>query len=255
MLAAVPMDLIITKDLEAFPLSNNKNVTRPGTRPVPIESYNNYPYKSAGRLFFETAPGRTSSCSASSVGNNLLLTAGHCVSGQGRYYSKWSFCPQFYNNECVKGRFAGIRVWTTNEWHTRSQLGRDVAFVKVEKNEQGLSIEEVAGRYHMRYNSGRNLTCVALGYPGNHNNARTMTKSAGVQSNGHTNYSPMTVKFPSTMTFGSSGGPWAVDVNDSSNNEVNGLVSYGNPNADPNNFYGPYFDNLIRELYDLASRG
>jgi hypothetical protein len=57
------------------------------------------------------------------------------------------------------------------------------------------------------------------------------------------------------MTFGSSGGPWAVQEVDTDKDEVNGLVSYGNPSADPNNFYGPYFDDQIKTLYEEASNG
>jgi hypothetical protein len=50
MLKAIPMDLIITNDLESFPLTQ-KNRTE--TKPVPPEYYNRHPYKRAGRLFFE----------------------------------------------------------------------------------------------------------------------------------------------------------------------------------------------------------
>jgi hypothetical protein len=192
MQGAVPMDLIITNDKEALPIT--KNITQ-GTRPVPAEHYGRHPYSRAGRLFFEVSAGRTASCSASSLGKNILLTAGHCVSTGARvYYSKWMFCPQYYNGECVKGRFPGVKVWTTNEWHQRRQLGRDVAFIKVDKSSEGKEVEEVAGKYNMRYNGQRNLNCIALGYPGNHNNGRTMTKSVGKQSPGHSNYQPQTVK-------------------------------------------------------------
>jgi len=71
-----------------------------------------------------------------------------------------------------------------------------------------------------------------------------MIMSTGRQSMGHTNRNPPTVKFPSRMTYGSSGGPWIVQAQ----NVANSNVSYGNPQQDPNNFYGPYYDGEIQAL-------
>jgi len=45
---------------------------------TPESLYQTYPYKTIGRAFF-LYQGRPASCSASSTGNNAVLTAGHCV--------------------------------------------------------------------------------------------------------------------------------------------------------------------------------
>ena len=59
----------------------------------PVAAPLEYPYTTCGRLFF-TQDDVPSSASASVVGRNLLLTAGHCV-----FYGKWSknvmFRPSF----------------------------------------------------------------------------------------------------------------------------------------------------------------
>ncbi len=69
----------------------------------------------------------------------------------------------------------------------------------------------------------------------------------GLQSNGHTDFNPMTVKLSSTMKAGSSGGPWVFG-----NEFVNSLVSYGDPRF-PRDIYGPFFDNITRILYNNAT--
>ena len=75
-----------------------------------------------------------------------------------------------------------------------------------------------------------------------------MIQSTGQQTMGHTSRVPPTVKFPSKMTYGSSGGPWIITSTEEDSkapSKVNGNVSYGNPAQDPNNFYGPYSGDLV----------
>jgi V8-like Glu-specific endopeptidase len=243
MKSATPMDLIIA-ELDGKVVAQDKTEIKyfnEGTRECQTPGV--YPFATAGRLFFETARGR-SSCSASSVGNDIVLTAGHCVSsGRNVFYKNFMFCPQYKDGNCVAGRYTGLKVNTHNEWHTRTQLGRDVAFMKVTAG-----LEAKVGALEMVYNSGRNLKCEAMGYPGNIGRGERMIQSSGVQSMGSSAYRPPTVKFPSKMTYGSSGGPWIVVTKSGKKNGVNGNVSHGNPNLDPNNFYSPYFDNEIQAL-------
>jgi V8-like Glu-specific endopeptidase len=239
MLSAKPMDLIISDEVVAIK-GEIQFAAFNGTRENPTP--NKYPYATAGRLFFSTGSGQ-SSCTASSVGNDIILTAGHCVSsGRGRYYTQFSFCPQHKDGACPEGRFTGAKVVTFARWHNGADLGRDVAFVKV-----SAGLESKVGSVEVAVNLPRTQTCDALGYPGNIGGGRRMIISSGIQSMGHTTRNPPTVKFPSRMTYGSSGGPWIIKSADAKR-KVNGNVSYGNPTADPNNFYGPYFDTEVANL-------
>jgi len=240
MMTATPMDIIIVdltkekSEISTYIAQNN------GTRENPTPGV--YPYATAGKLFF-TVSGRQSSCSASSVGKDIILTAGHCVSsGRGQYYTNILFCPQFRDGNCPRGRFTGTRAVTFARWHNGQDLGRDVAFVKM-----SAGLETAVGHVEVAVNLPRTQRCDALGYPGNVGNAQRMIMSTGQQSTGHTNRTPVTVKFPSRMTYGSSGGPWIIISTDQIR-KVNGNVSYGNPTADPNNFYGPYYDTEVKNL-------
>lgn len=58
-----------------------------GTQYVPENKYEEMPYKLTGKVFF-VQDGKNYVCSASSAGNNAVLTAGHCVSnGKGVYHT------------------------------------------------------------------------------------------------------------------------------------------------------------------------
>ena len=76
-----------------------------------------------------------------------------------------------------------------------------------------------------------------------------MVESTGPMSTGTSSYSPPTLKIPSTMTFGASGGPWVVN-----NLQANGLNSHilSNPST---SMHSPYFDDTIKRLFDYAANG
>jgi len=223
-------------------LKENQTFTSVDTRECQTPGV--YPFSTAGRLFF-TTPRGSSSCSASSVGNDTILTAGHCVSASGRYYTNFIFCVQHRDGECPRGRFTGLKAITFARWHNGGDLARDVAFIKV-----SAGLERAVGHVTVAVDLPRTQNCDALGFPGNIGGGRRMIQSTGRQSMGHTNRNPATVKFPSKMTYGSSGGPWIIQGTEKKNGSrrVNGNVSYGNPNTDPNNFYGPYFDKDVKAL-------
>jgi len=243
--SAVPMDIMIVD------LHNQTYAPEPkdqkfisfdkfhqgGTRECPTPG--TFPFATVGKLFFSTGGGQAS-CTASSVGGDIVLTAGHCVSNaRGGFYSNIQFCPQFRDGQCPRGRFTGSRVVVHARYHNGGAFERDVAFVKM-----SAGLHSAVGSIGLLTGVGRDQQCEAMGYPGNVGGGNRMIQSSGRQSMGHTNRNPPTVKFPSRMTYGSSGGPWIVV----GRNEANSNVSYGNPQQDPNNFYGPYYDGEIQAL-------
>jgi len=58
-----------------------------------------YPYRAAGKLFFNKPDGSAWLCSASLIQPGLIVTAAHCVCdfGTQTFYSNWQFIPAYYN--------------------------------------------------------------------------------------------------------------------------------------------------------------
>ncbi len=84
-------------------------------------SYNSYPNRTVGKLFFSNSAGSTFVCSASVVNSenkDLVWTAGHCVSdGRGTFYRNWQFVPAYRSGSASFGVWTPRRVSTTSEWH------------------------------------------------------------------------------------------------------------------------------------------
>eukprot|EP01080_Neovahlkampfia_damariscottae_P010368 gene10368-2897_t len=245
--SAKPMDIPIAPFLEKIKQTKPNSVDPLATNIV-RSSYSNSPYKVAGKLYF-TSNGKQSSCTASVLGTDILLTAGHCVhDGKSKFHTNVMFIPQYKGGQQPLGRWTGVRLYTTAGWGRGNGGGfaRDVGVVKLSKNNGRTIYQAVGAKLTPIYNTGRNLNVRALGYPGNIGGGSSMVESTGRMSTG-SSYTPPTVKIPSTMTFGASGGPWVVN-----NLQVNGLNSHilSNPSQ---YMYSPYFDNTIKRLIDYAT--
>lgn len=111
------------------------------------EGITKQPYKTAGKLIFETGMGE-SSCTAAAIGGNIVLTAGHCVYGS-RFFTNVVFIPQFYHGQEPQGRWASTHLWTTKEWSTRGVtpegLARDVGVIRV-ASVGGRTLEQTVGK-------------------------------------------------------------------------------------------------------------
>lgn len=237
MLQAKPMSLIM---IDKDPLKKTSFINQ--TIEVPKEDYSKLPFESTGKFFF-TFNGESYSCTANSLDKNIIITAGHCVSdGRGSFFKDFMFCPQYYLGECRKGKYPGNKVVTTDEWHRNFYLAKDYSFIKVGKNERNEELSMNVKPLKLVINLPRDQHCIALGYPSNIGGSEKMVQSIGKQSLGHSDFKPPTVRFPSMMTFGSSGGCWSLN-----NSFINSIVSYGS-SRDPNHFYGPYFDQDVEKL-------
>jgi len=241
---AKPLDIPVVNMAEPF---NETFQDGGNTKPVPENQYRNQPYRTAGKLLFNTGSG-TASCTASSIGNNAVLTAGHCIHpGNGNnYYTQVVFRPQHLDNTAPLGVWPAARLWTTNEWARGGgrAFSRDVGAVQVSSQNGRTVAQAIGGQSPTVFNQNGRLPTECIGYPGNFGNAQKMIHSVGNQADGHTNMSPPTLKVPSRMTFGASGGPWF--VNNGAN--TNGCNSYIVTGGVSQFLYGPRFDNLIQQL-------
>jgi hypothetical protein len=127
----------------------------------PESLYQVHPYKTMGRAFF-LFDNRTASCSASSSGNNAVLTAGHCLF-IGDFHQRFVFVPQYNNRSEPAGRWPAKKLMIFNEWR-EMHMGRDLAFAIVEKL-RDRSIDQAVG--HMKFGPcDVNDKIQSFGYPG-----------------------------------------------------------------------------------------
>jgi len=219
----------------------------PAGTPVPRGEYGNAPYKFSGKLLF-TTPRGGASCTASAMGNNGVLTAGHCVhDGSSAFFTNIIFIPQFYQGAAPHGRWAATQVFTTNEWARSGGRGfsRDVGCFRT-NSQGGRTLEQTVGKSTPLYSVNHGKSTISIGYPGNIGGGQEMIRAISPQEAGD-NMVPPTNRLRSTKTFGASGGPWF--INNGAN--VNGVNSYikSNPST---HLYSPRFDAYIGDLLKRA---
>jgi hypothetical protein len=210
-------------------------------------NYASYPQRVVGRLFFETVFGDLATCSASLVNRRMLLTAGHCVSGDGYWHKNFMWVPGYLNGDEPFGRAYAERRFTFNSWLNSEDFAHDVGMLLL-KNYWGdqlgwLGFQTGLPAYAQEW--------WQFGYP------------AGEPYDGSTlvvNYSaygyrdcsagnPCTVGVGSPLTPGSSGGPWVMIADNAYS--ANGVNSYKYNNCDYN-MHSPYFGADVWSLFEYV---
>ena len=228
----------------------------PFTRYENFHSYRTSPYQAVGKLFFRPF-GSTgvATCTATSIGNDAIWTAGHCVSdGQGHWHSNWVFIPAYRQIgstvETPFGQWTGLKAFAFAAWHTSASHSRDSGGVILQPL-NGAKISQRVGWLGFAWNQDPVLVhWLAMGYPGNiASGQRQIICTAGLTEIDATKPAPRPVGMGCDMQHGSSGGPWISKFG--SSNLLNGNVSYGLPGVKPLEFFSPYFDTQSKGLLDL----
>ena len=231
------------------------------TYPAPFTRYNNFsaytvfPYKTVGKLFF-TQYGVNYVCSAASIGNYAIWTAGHCVHAGNGLYSGWSynvvFVPAYKNGSAPYGQWTEYNLWTKTAWYNSGDLANDMGGAILHTNTAGQKISQVVGWLGFAYNQSRVQHWFDIGYPA----ASPFTGGLQVicaASHAYNDYSetPATVGIGCDMTGGCSGGPWILKFSGGAGatNYLNGENSYRYDNH-PKELFSPYFDNRAKSLWD-----
>jgi V8-like Glu-specific endopeptidase len=217
----------------------------PFTRYKNFQHYGVFPYVTVGKLFFRQQQANYV-CSAASIGNYAIWTAGHCVAaGNG---VNWStnvvFVPAYRNGTAPYGQWTGAVLWTTNAWFYNEDLRYDFGGV-VLNTLGGSRISQRVGNLGFAYNQSRNLAWFLLGYPqaapfdGRYQHICASSYAYSDASFG----SPYTNGVGCDQTGGTSGGPWVwkFSGNAGATNYLNGNNSYRyvNPNH-PLELFSPY---------------
>jgi len=259
---------IITRSEETLTSSQatltGYNYPPPFARYQNFDSYQVYPYSTVGALFFKQG-GVPYFCSAASIGNSGIWTAGHCIhKGDGELDSggnvidpgTWStevvFAPAYQNGIAPFGVWSAYELWITPEWFTSEDLRYDMGGVILNLN-GGFTLSQIVGALGFAYNMDHSLHWMNIAYPSAQPfNGTTQQICAGSFAYADTSMgNPSPVAMGCDMTRGSSGGPWILDFSGSSSsqNYLNGNNSY-RYGSHPVELYSPYFDSDAKTLWD-----
>jgi V8-like Glu-specific endopeptidase len=253
---------------EAAILSNtaplNYTYPAPYTQYENFDSYEVFPYSTIGVLFFSRY-GFDYRCSAASIGNFAIWTAGHCIHAGDNSNDGWSynviFVPAYKNGIAPFGIWPVERddnnkenIWTRTEWSSSEDYRFDFGGAILDTNTSGKSISDVVGSLGFAYNLSINPHWFSFGYPAQFpfdGKTQEICTSSFAYSDGNFPPSPYPSGMGCNMTKGSSGGPWIYQFNGlvGETNYLNGNNSYRYINQ-PEEMLSPYFGNEAKELWD-----
>ncbi|WP_280714523.1 trypsin-like serine protease [Kitasatospora sp. MAP5-34] len=191
-------------------------------------------------------------CTASvvdSAGQNLIITAAHCVydpvTGQG---SDLVFVPGYRNGETPNGVWPIVSITVDQSWKDNGNPDLDVAFAIVQP-QNGLQVQQVLGANTLGVNLGYQLPVRVTGYPSSGDVPITC-------SNNTTQQSPTQLRIDCPdYTGGTSGSPWitALDPKTRSGTVVGVIGGYQQGGDTPDTSYTSYFGDQVQALYARAT--
>jgi V8-like Glu-specific endopeptidase len=235
------------------------NYPAPYTRFENFDNYTVFPYSTTGVLFF-TQNGKDFRCSAASIGNNALWTAGHCVHDGNTGEIGWSenvvFVPAYKNGNMPFGFWTYTDVATSSAWFENEDYRYDFGGVLLEENASGKTVNEVVGSLGFAFNLHTNQHWFNLGFPVvTPFDGKTMQICAASFARNDPSFTfPSPIAIGCDMTGGSSGGPWIIDFSgvDGNTNYINGNNSYRYTGFGEE-MYSPYLGEQAKELLDYLS--
>jgi V8-like Glu-specific endopeptidase len=221
-----------------------------------FNAYTLYPYVTIGKLFFKQY-GVYYVASASSMGNNAIWTAGHCVHAGNNIPAGWStnmvFVPAYRDGAAPYGQWPAKQLSTTTPWYSQGNpngLCLDMGGASLFPNGAGKKISQVVGSLGFAWNYSRYQHWHSIGYPA----AAPFTGGKMVTNQASFAYAETglacTLKpngIGSDMTGGCSGGPWILQFG--TNNYINGHNSYRYSNR-PLEIKSPYIGNDAKSLWN-----
>ncbi len=183
-----------------------------------------WPQITIGRLFM-TAAGGASSCSASVIGRNTIVTAAHCCydSGAGAYNTDFSFAPAYGNGATPFGLYDWQRVRILRSYRTAPGRANDICLIRT-RLESGQHVGDRVGWLGSAWNFDYLQNLHAVGYPGNIGSSETMQLCTAQSARPRAGCARNNVlNMGCSMTYGASGGPWIIGYRNQ--NLVNSVVS------------------------------
>lgn len=250
-----PETLEDDSDAETQATSGGYNYPGPYTRYEVFDDYTVYPYRTIGKLFFKRGSG-SYVCSAASIGNNAIWTAGHCLHAGNNSSQGWSknvvFVPAYKDGNAPFGQWPAAQLFTSWRWYQNGNpnglsedWGGAILFPQ-----NGKKISQRVGWLGFAWNWNRYQHWNAMGYPqASPFNGRRLIANpasfayagsiAGTDTNG----------IGCDMTGGSSGGPWVMKFG--TGNYLNGNNSYRR-STKPQEMFSPYFNSNAKTFRDFV---
>ncbi|MFI2236577.1 trypsin-like serine peptidase [Streptomyces chrestomyceticus] len=208
-------------------------------------------------------------CTASVIDSpkgNMLATAAHCVHFQGEDASEGyepgpitgdiEFAPRFSGageGTFPYGKWKVSGVHVPKAWTEEDDDRGDYAFLTVEPDAQGRSVQEVVGAATPEWSSGPRRHVTVVGYPNESYNPgnRPITCTTDTRRDDDEPY--MVQMRCGGFYDGTSGGPWLADHHDARRpGRLIGVLSGGDTDAEST---AVLFDKGARELYERVARG
>ena len=220
-------------------------------------TWQNYPWKTMGRLFFQI-PGLSGgyTCSASVAYRRSLWTTGHCLYTPGRgWHYNVVFVPAYRDGNAPYGSFTMQTYAVLNPW-VDGYPAYDVG-TAITDDQNGHPVSWWVGYLGAAFNIAPwRLLYHSFGYPYNlGNDFDYLIACVGGRWVRDDEVGPDPVAIDCDMKGGSSGGPWLIEYapfEDGSVNYVNGLNSYGYNGIDL--MYSPYFGDNAKRIYDWGKQ-
>jgi V8-like Glu-specific endopeptidase len=257
-----PLAKIQDLELDSFAAPLGYSYPAPFTRFWNFAKYTRFPYSTVGVLFFSIGAGDYR-CSAASIGNYAVWTAGHCVHSGNGAFSGWAtdvtFIPAYRNGAAPYGVWTAANIWTTGGWYDDFDLYDDGGDLRVDMggavlnvNGAAQKISTVVGNLGFTYGLTRVQHWTDIGYP----SAPPFTganQQICLASHAYNDYSlgaPEPMAIGCDLTGGSSGGPWILSFSGlaGATDFVNGHNSY-RYTVNPKEMFSPYFGGTANGLY------
>ena len=241
-------------------LGGAETVTRGGACPASDYShsydtdYYSFPAMAVGKLLFTGSDGARYMCTGAVVNESLMLTAGHCVCGDGEFYSDFAFTPGYCHGSTPYETWTMKDIVVLEEWYDDEDFRYDVAFVILNSDADGNNVGDYVG--WLGFTAGLDPADESwdeYGYPNNLAGGEVLsrvTSAFGTYDKRGGYSSNPTIGVGSNMLDGCSGGPW-VRYDGTNGYEANGVNSYGYTDCNYT-IYGPYFNTEIWEAYEYA---
>jgi len=180
-----------------------------------------YPHIWVGRLSF-TTPSGTQFCTGTSISNNIMLTAAHCIydTTNNRFYSNWVLTPAYRNGSAPYGTFPArtcrvLTTWVnlTGSFNINTWSRHDVGVCNMGTNSAGTTLNNAVGWMGRQWNWPYVRHFHILGYPFRDYN------DAVIANAGRYLHACVSESFQQTtetrgsgcrVSRGMSGGPWVV---------------------------------------------